>query len=410
MKKKRGNIFLVVFFLFFLFLFVSFSSGQEQPKEGAKIGIINIRTFSGPLIITGVVLCVLAIVWGAIHLFLSFGDPSRISEGKEWVIGGFTGLFLILSAGALYHNITGVSNTTAKEDSNQIGIFEIHLPQKAGVSPESSAGVYLCFEICDKIKIGETKDPKTGKVEEVFRPDPRCCLGPLTAPEPSVPVNVKEIYIYNFAPIDSELSPKSEIFPNGTNFGCIIFNRPDFESKFKSRLPLSSIIHFPQNLEYKFVPSFKVASIAVFNLPFPQESYSAGEGVEFYQDTHFRGGVYHLKDEDIHPAADIYSNWYDLSNMKIDYTGTDVSAEVQERCKFFYQQSLSGGYSCLKSIKILGNYGVLLEETLTTPTPEGEYGTASYALIYSYEGVRNIGLLSAASPQTVMVFPYKVSF
>lgn len=55
----------------------------------------------------GLAFCILAMIIGAIKIILAFGRKEWVSEGKNWIVGGFSGLVLILAGGFLTSKITG---------------------------------------------------------------------------------------------------------------------------------------------------------------------------------------------------------------------------------------------------------------------------------------------------------------
>lgn len=332
-NKFLWQIFGIFFFL--IFFFIQEAVGQQSPQQETpttEISFPSLKDIYSYLILGGIALSLGALIFGGISLVLSLGDPSRIEEGKSWIIGGIIGLLIILSAGFLYEKFTGgkVEEYPKKEAQPIIKGPEFKLIFPFGpayVLPEElAAGVYLCSkENCP------TQEITTPSGERVVFPDATYCQGPYRS-------SISEIWWTKIKSICVKNTAKEK-----SNFGYLLFNEPAYRTK---DLSFGDIFHLPA--QEIFNPSFRVVSIAIFNLPSQDETVEGK--IEFYQDSHYRGGVHILNLSLTGPQT------YNLAEMQIDYSGTNVPAEVQKTCKTLYNFYTL----CLKSLRIIGNYGVFL--------------------------------------------------
>ncbi len=101
MKKLFGTFFLIIAGV------VSAATAKAvnltlQLPGGQTTGVVNpgatvASFYSFALLISGI-LAFGAIVWGGITYALAAGNPSKQSEGKEWIIGALLGILLLAGA------------------------------------------------------------------------------------------------------------------------------------------------------------------------------------------------------------------------------------------------------------------------------------------------------------------------
>jgi hypothetical protein len=147
-------------FIVYLFLFLGLLLIYNPVLAQSKIKIPALETFLYWFMRIGVMACLGAILFGGIRFLLSLGNPQAIKEAKNWIVGGFLGLLLVLGSLSIYQQI-----------KNEPPRFEVTPPPPANVTPiPKGPGVYeYSTENCQgvigggKIKSAEIIN---GKVEE----------------------------------------------------------------------------------------------------------------------------------------------------------------------------------------------------------------------------------------------------
>jgi len=123
-------------------------------------------------------------------------------------------------------------------------------------------------------------------------------------------------------------------------WGAVLHGEPYFRGQCSSDV----YINIDQDRDCFTVSPF-ASSITVFQW----NPYwgSAGDGVKFFSRAHGKGGYHTVGDSEIDPWAFI-----DLADIDFDYTGTEVSPEERESCRTFDD--------CPGSIRMTGNYLVFI--------------------------------------------------
>lgn len=111
----------------------------------------------------GIASSILAMIIGGTKLLLAFGRKEWVSEGKSWIIGGLSGLILILSGGFLTSKITGKLFTFSSPPS----VYPAPYEKKVGVTFYWAPDCKKSTEKIGKIKsvrIENTPEEKWGVV------------------------------------------------------------------------------------------------------------------------------------------------------------------------------------------------------------------------------------------------------
>lgn len=98
-----------IFILFFLFfLYFSFAFAQEEVKELPSISISTIfKRLADILFYILLGLVIIFIIWGAITIVASSGDPNKVEWGKRIIIYSLVGLVLGIAAYGIVNLVYG---------------------------------------------------------------------------------------------------------------------------------------------------------------------------------------------------------------------------------------------------------------------------------------------------------------
>jgi len=184
--------------------------------------------------------------------------------------------------------------------------------------------------------------------------------------------------------------------------GVILFNKSGYVG--------SSFIHIPTPQGSSCVPiGFNPSSIVIYNWLRNYKNESAGPGVTLFSKPQFTGGSYEFSDKQL--GSKVISP---LAEIEINYENTDVQKDEQDKCTHFLMTGTFYNDYCLQSVKIDGNYLVLLSHLEDIGLQNG--GNGGWAEVFpqadSSMGPKDLNLETITSEEAeyIEIIPLVESF
>jgi hypothetical protein len=383
-KYKYLSIFFLIVFLFSGFCFARRLEvplpGLEEPTLPGYVAYF----FTFVIGVAGL-LAVLALVLGGVRYLTSFGNPEVMSDAKQRMFGGILGLILLTSSFLILKTIN--PELIIPELRPLIPLPGVYLagggerkPCPMFVSDTSKIPSnltqieYDCGKYQDEwpnLLIFFYDEPGSFKIEDFSFVDELACGGtisPRGSGKRAFEIRYKNpgIYLYReggclpsayrSGPHRSNIPLFEQIFrdqegsiqiinkvlnddPGNAYYEAILHGEPKYRGKCQ---------HFEGECDSEKFPGFSL-SVYRYN-QFLAES--PGRGVWFYSQPHYQEGYKFVSDDKINPY--FKANLDDKEKLKFDWEGTGVPEEDQNKCETPAE--------CLGSIRIAGNYWVILSE------------------------------------------------